>query len=138
MRYIFLALLIIAFNKPVFASDPFWTECDHIETVTGMDDWKPKISIGSLEDFDGKSYILIDGWLETPSPGYNYEIELENITNNIQNINLKLVTPSGSTLSVIDKISISERFAPTKKIEKIIINIEKDFNWGPKIINCKL
>ena len=123
---------------PVLASDPYWTDCDHIKTVTGMNDWKPEIKIGSLGDFDGKGYILLSGWLETPSSGYNYAIKFGELANEVQNINLKLIAPEGEAGSMIDKISISERFESPKKIQSIVITIEKDFNWGPEVINCDL
>ncbi len=125
-------------SAPVFASDPNWTECDPIETVTGMEHWKPEIKVGSLSDFDGKGHILLNGWLETPSPGYSYEIRLGELANDVQNINLKLIAPNAFASAVIDKISISERFESPMKIRNIAIIVEKDFGWGPKVINCNL
>lgn len=138
MRYILIILLMMTVSVPTFASDPYWSNCDRIETVTGMNDWKPEIKIGSLSDFDGKSYTLLNGWLETPSPGYSYEIKFGDLVNDVQNISLKLITPIGGTLTVIDKVSVSERFESPRKIGNIVISIEKDFNWGPEIINCSL
>ena len=146
MRYILVILLMMIVSVPTFASDPYWSNCDLIEAVTGMNDWKPEIKIGSLSDFDGKSYTLINGWLETPSPGYSYEIKFGDLVNDVQNISLKLITPmadtlaviDADTLAVIDKVSVSERFESPKKIGNIVISIEKDFNWGPEIINCRV
>jgi len=135
MRYLWIALLII--NTPVFASDPYWTGCNHIETVTGIDDWKPEIKVGSLSDFDGKSYIIIDGWLETASTGYTYRLQRDELTNGVQNIKLKLIAPEIGG-AAISKLPITARFEQSEKINKITIHIEKDFNWGPKIINCDL
>lgn len=131
---------IIIFLMPfttlnAYASAPSWTKCDDIESIAGTDDDKPKIKVGLLHDFEGMSYVLIDAILETPSSGYDYQVTLEGVENDTQNIRLKLLAPEMGA-SVIDKISIMERLETSQSFKKANINIEKSFNWGPEVISC--
>jgi hypothetical protein len=124
-------------SNPSFASDPYWSECDKIESITGLGDWKPRFTVGSLVDFDNKSYILIKGAVEVPSTGYTYKVELREVVNGIQNIKLKLIAPKVSQ-NVISKLYISKRFKKSQSIDIVNIQFERDFNWGPKVVKCNL
>jgi len=83
----------------------------------------------------GDSYTLAAS-LETPTPGYSYEIiPVETRSGRIK-AKLKLSGVDGAMIQVIGNIDISHTFEYTGMLHAISIKVEKDFNWGPTDINC--
>lgn len=76
-------------------------------------------------------YIL-DGTLETPTPGYSYEIEKDSGGS----FTLVLTAPEGMVIQVIDNLEISYRFSKEEVGDKLSVNIGKTFGWGEKNIVC--
>ena len=136
-KIILYLILMFVVASPATASDPVWFSCDKIDSVAGMDGWQPRLEIGALGDFDGKNYFIINGWLEVPSTGYGYEFELWASKEGTQFAQIILKEPSIGA-DVISKLPINKRFAYGGKRHKILIEVKKNFNWGPKIISCKL
>ena len=136
IQCLFVFSISLLISAKSYASDPYWLKCEELESVSGIKSWNPEIRVGSLVDFDNKNYIIINGILETPTPGYKYQMSLEDSEGGLQNIKLKLISPGGMGLAVIDKISISERFEVQNSFNRVTIEVDKNFNWGPKVINC--
>lgn len=76
-------------------------------------------------------YVL-NGTLETPTPGYSYEIEKDSGGN----FTLVLTAPEGMVIQVIDQIEINYRFSKNELRDKLVVNIGKSFSWGEKSIEC--
>ncbi len=85
----------------------------------------------------------IHGALDTPTPGYGYELtrDFPAGENNplVQHLRLKLTAPEGIVTQVIGTVEIDETtILPNINTERVVITIEKSFNWGPEKITCVL
>tara|TARA_R110002124_G_scaffold149220_1_gene315251 strand:+ start:420697 stop:421122 length:426 start_codon:yes stop_codon:yes gene_type:complete len=137
IKSIYVALLCLI-AQPAFASDPAWSSCTTIDSVSGMNEEAPYLEVGSLADFDGKNYLILRGRLETPSGGYSYSFEHGDVVDHTQHVALKLIPPEQEAAAVISSISIMERFEVTKPINQVEIRLVKGLNWGPTQIDCSL
>lgn len=140
MRFVkfIVAGLLLLNVQPAFASDPAWSSCTTIDSVSGMSEEAPYLEIGSLGDFDGRNYLIIRGTLETPSGGYGYGFVRGSVIGNTQHVELKLIPPKGGAITMISKISITERFEIAQPIKQVDIKLVKSFNWGSSQISCAL
>lgn len=84
----------------------------------------------------GDSYVL-NARLETPTPGFEYALEQTEDKNGRIKATLSINAPDGMVIQVIDAINISHTFEHTGMLHMLSIKVDKDFNWGPKTINCK-
>lgn len=75
----------------------------------------------------GEGYLL-NGVLETPTPGYKYSFE---------NGTLTIIAPEGVALTVIDNMPIQIALPETASAG-VSIPVKKSFNWGPDNITCEL
>lgn len=75
----------------------------------------------------GEGYLL-NGVLETPTPGYKYSFE---------NGTLTITAPEGVALTVIDNMPIQIALPETASAG-VSIPVKKSFNWGPDNITCEL
>lgn len=75
----------------------------------------------------GEGYLL-NGVLETPTPGYKYAFE---------NGTLTITAPEGVQLTVIDNMPIQIAL-PETAAAGVSIPVKKSFNWGPDNITCEL
>lgn len=132
------ALVILFLAQPASASDPIWYSCDTIDSVTGINGAQPQISVGSLYDFDGKGYVLINGHLEVASGGYGYQLNRNGNKRGTEQMTLKLIAPSGAGIAMISNLPINERLEVKHAVKSVEIKIEKDFNWGPALVRCQL
>lgn len=83
----------------------------------------------------GDSYIL-NASLETPTPGYSYEIiPVETRSGRIK-AKLKLTAPEGVMITVIGNLDINHTFEYTGMLHALSIAVDKGFNWGPADVNC--
>lgn len=84
---------------------------------------------------DGDNYTLAAS-LETPTPGYSYEIiPVETRSGRIK-AKLKLTGVDGMMMQVIGNIDISHTFEYAGMLHALSIAVDKDFNWGPDAVNC--
>jgi len=135
----FISVALLLFNvQPALASDPAWSPCSVINSVSGGSEEAPYLEVGSLGDFDGKNYLIIRGALETPSGGYSYGFVRGSVVGNTQRVELRLIPPKGDAIMMISKISITERFEIVQPIKQVDIKLVKSFNWGPSQISCAL
>ena len=130
--FVILIMISCTINGRAEASDPYWLKCDEIKSVVSGE---PNIRVGGLADFDGKKYVLVDGFLETSSSGYTYEMIVDGIKQGVLGLKLKLIPPIAG-MGVIDKVNIMERMEVTEPFYEVEISIEKKFRWGPDIIKC--
>lgn len=84
----------------------------------------------------GDSYVL-NGRLETPTPGFEYTLAQTENKNGRIKATLEIKSPDGMVIQVIDAINISHTFEHTGMLHLLNIKLDKDFNWGPAAINCK-
>jgi hypothetical protein len=140
MRFVkfIVAGLLLLNAQPAFASDPVWSSCTTIDSVSGMNEEAPYLEIGSLGDFDGKNYLIIKGTLETPSGGYSYGFVRGGVVGNTQRVELTLIPPKGDAITMISNIYITERFEINQPIKRVDIKLVKSFNWGLSQIDCAL
>lgn len=83
----------------------------------------------------------IRGALETPTPGYAYELTRDipagEIDPLVHHLRLKLTAPQGVVIQVIGALEIDETMIlPDIKTERVVIAIDKTFGWGPEKITC--
>lgn len=83
----------------------------------------------------GDSYIFAAS-LETPTPGYSYEIIPVEARSGRIKAKLKLSGVDGAMIQVIGNIDISHTFEHIGMLHALSIAVEKDFNWGPTDVNC--
>lgn len=78
------------------------------------------------------------GKLETPTPGYKWEIEgfTERRDGDLHGV-LALSAPEGMALTVIDTMEISYDIPREQQISYLRLGVKKSFNWGPDQISCK-
>jgi hypothetical protein len=84
---------------------------------------------------NGDSYIL-NAALETPTPGYSYEIVPVETRHGQIKAKLKLTAPEGVMITVIGNLDISHTFEYIGMLHALSIAVEKGFNWGPTAVNC--
>ena len=83
----------------------------------------------------GDSYTLA-ATIETPTPGYSYEIIPIETRNGRIRARLKLSGVDGAMIQVIGSLDISHTFEYSGMLHALSIAVEKDFNWGPTAISC--
>jgi hypothetical protein len=82
--------------------------------------------------------LNIQGTLETPTPGYRYELlPAVKRSAGIYAYVLKLIPPAGENPTVIDKVEIDERLTVGNDITEVEIKLEKPFQWGPDRVKCQ-
>lgn len=114
MKKLFPALFFLVLSSPAFAADYACT---------------PE---GFTLRREGENYVL-RGTLETPTPGYAYEIS----KNDDGIYVLSLTAPEGVMIQIIGSIGIEHAFAREEVEGDFTVNIGKSFNWGDKAIVCK-
>lgn len=130
-----LALTMCALlpSLPVQASDPVWFPCSISKGDALQDGAQTSLSLGSLGDMDGKSYLLLQGAVTVPSLGYSYLF-----INKDTHGELILKGPEDLAGQVISSLPIQERFEDSAARESYIIKVTKDFNWGPEEFTCAM
>ncbi|MEC9235714.1 MAG: hypothetical protein VX803_05635 [Pseudomonadota bacterium] len=98
-----------------------------------QDGAQTSLSLGSLGDMDGKSYLLLQGAVTVPSLGYSYLF-----INKDTHGELILKGPEDLAGQVISSLPIQERFEDSAARESYIIKVTKDFNWGPEEFTCAM
>ncbi|MFN7114096.1 MAG: hypothetical protein ACK4PK_07020 [Alphaproteobacteria bacterium] len=84
---------------------------------------------------NGDNYTLAAS-METPTPGYSYEIIPAEARSGRIKAKLKLSGVDGAMMQVIGNIDISHTFEYPGMLHALSITVEKDFNWGPTAVNC--
>lgn len=84
----------------------------------------------------GDSYVL-NGRIETPTPGFEHSLTQTEDKNGRIKATLEIKSPDGMVIQVLDAINISHTFEHAGMLHLLNIKVDKDFNWGPKAINCK-
>lgn len=130
-----LALTMCALlpSLPVQASDPVWFPCSISKGVALQDGAEAPLRLGSLGDMDGKSYLLLQGTVTVPSLGYSYLF-----ANKGTHGELILRRPEDLAGAVISLLSIQERFENKTAQQSYVINVKKDFSWGPEEFTCAM
>lgn len=88
-----------------------------------------------------KFNVIIEGRLETPTPGYKYSLKITSADESeMSKGTLKIFhpRPNDPALTVISHVDISEAIEIPKTSKGIIINVEKSHNWGPKRFTLEL
>lgn len=118
MRYAALALAMIVFASSAEAQLPTVFTCT-------PDTFK-------LEPAgDG---LRLTGSLEMPTPGYRYEFtDIETRGEDIH-ATLKLTAPEGMVIQVISPLDIEQEFDAARKL---VVKVNRDFNWGEPEIICR-
>jgi hypothetical protein len=81
------------------------------------------------------------GTLQVPTPGYGYAL-LPGTRRSasgllVHHLRLVLTPPAGMTMQVISELTIDTGFQlPHPDAERVIVSIEKPFDWGPGQIVC--
>jgi hypothetical protein len=79
----------------------------------------------------------LSGTLDTPTPGYAYDIgEAEETGPGTLTAALRLTGPDGMVAAVIDSLYINYEFQREDEFSRLTLAIEKQFNWGPGSITC--
>lgn len=81
--------------------------------------------------------LVLNGSLETPTPGYSYAFDHESDGSGGEVVVLRLRGPSGVAASVISRLVINERFGVDPATKRLSISVEKKFNWGVDKIICE-
>lgn len=84
---------------------------------------------------NGTSFVL-QGRIETPTPGYSYEMASFDAKHGRVKATLKLTGVDNAVIQVLDGIDISHSFNHAGMLHALSIKVEKDFNWGPASISC--
>jgi len=139
MRYLsYFTLLLcvcVLVARDVRASDPAWFSCTSEGSVGDTGD-NAAFSLGMLSDFDGKSYWILQGRLDVPTPAYSYVFTLTRHTARRQQAKLKLIPPSNMVGAVIDTLHLSERHEMKLPFDALVIDVDKTFHWGVQRILC--
>lgn len=83
----------------------------------------------TLEEKDG-AYVL-SGTIETPTPGYSYEIEKDG-----DGHVLRLKAPEGIVIQVIGTLNILHTFTKADAGEGLTLRFDKSYNWGETAVSC--
>ncbi|MEZ0259661.1 MAG: hypothetical protein ACAH80_01540 [Alphaproteobacteria bacterium] len=79
--------------------------------------------------------LRLKGSLEMPTPGYRYEFtDIEKHDGNALHATLKLSAPEGMVIQVISPLDIDQEFDTA---DKLVIKVDRTFNWGAAEIICK-
>jgi|TARA_R110002126_G_scaffold13118_7_gene57129 hypothetical protein len=124
-------------TSPAVASDPAWFPCTSIDEKGESVD-KSAFTLGTLGDFDGKSYWILQGGLDVPTSGYSYRFTLGKRTGHTQHGTITLMPPAGDAMTVIDRLGVTVRHEMHRKIDNVVINIDKTFHWGVDSVRCRL
>jgi hypothetical protein len=80
--------------------------------------------------------LRLTGGIETPTPGYRYEIlNVEPAGDGGLHGVLRLTGPDGAVIQVISSLAIDYVFP--QPADSLSLSVEKQFNWGPDVIECK-
>jgi hypothetical protein len=132
----FMLCLYVLFTPHAQASDPIWQRCTSIDEGGEAAD-NAAFSLGTLVDFDGKAYWIMQGSLDVPTPSYGYAFTLGAHKGRTQHATLKLIPPTGGMISVIDTLNMTIRHEMKRPFHQLVINIDKSFHWGAVQIVCK-
>jgi len=81
------------------------------------------------------------GFLDMPSPGYTYKLSTvqdTSIVTDLLVLHLKGPGAGVTAAAVITSLEIKEEFNISPFTNRLIIGIDKGFNWGPDKITCEL
>lgn len=83
----------------------------------------------------------LTGTLEVPTPGYQHMllrgIQRSETDSVVHQLRLVLTPPGGMTMQVISDLAIDVGFRLSHgNAERVLVSIEKTFNWGPSHILC--
>jgi hypothetical protein len=84
---------------------------------------------------DGDTYTLA-ATIDTPTPGFSYEIYDVQERRGIIHAKLKLSGPEGMALQVLDTLQINHAFTQEGTLHALQISLNKGFNWGPSMVDC--
>lgn len=80
---------------------------------------------------------LFSGKIETPTPGYRYDIsDVRDIGEVTVSGTLRLTPPDGMVIQVLDSMEISYALPREAPLQKFTLNIEKSFGWGASSLTC--
>lgn len=84
---------------------------------------------------DGDTYTLA-ATIDTPTPGFTYEIYDVQERRGIIHAKLKLAGPEGIVIQVLDTLQINHSFTQEGTLHALKISLNKSFNWGPAMVDC--
>lgn len=88
----------------------------------------------SLDHFG--SLWRLTGALEVPTPGYAYEFQPpKTARSDLLQVPLKLTPPDGIAPAMIAKLPVQYSFTADDLL-RLTVSINRDFNWGPDVIDC--
>ena len=76
----------------------------------------------------------LNALIETPNPGYNYNIEKVDINK----YEIELFSNQSVAAMVIDSVFIEEFLGEIDVNQDILIKLNKPYGWGPNEIHCKI
>lgn len=79
--------------------------------------------------------VIIEGRIETPTPGYEYRLEMTSVQENEASKGVLKIfhpRPNDPALTVISHVDIGESIEIPKTSKGIILEVEKGYGWGPE------
>lgn len=85
--------------------------------------------------------VIIEGRLETPTPGYEYSLEMKNANEHEMSTGVLKIfhpRPNDPALTVISHVDVGGSIEIPKTSKGIILDVEKTYGWGPERFTLEL